>query len=132
MLARRLALTLRVGAIVFALSALALFVAPQSFLEFLKIEKGPVGYSEEIVWAMRMMGVCLLIASVMMPLVAAFAPERALHQVGVLMVGICSLLTLLTFFAPAPWGIGKVAYALVGALFTLTYIYGLRGRRRNL
>ena len=131
MLARRLALTLRVGAIVFALSALALVAAPQSFLEFLKIEKSPGGYSEELVWAMRMMGVCLLIASVMMPLVAAFAPERALHQVGVLMVGICSLLTLLTFFAPAPWGIGKVAYALVGALFTLTYIYGLRGRRRN-
>ena len=131
MLARRLALTLRVGAIVFALSALALVVAPQSFLEFLEIEKGPVGYSEEIVWAMRMMGVCLLIASVMMPLVAAFAPERALRQVGVLMVGICSLLTLLTFLTPAPWGMGKVAYALVGALFTLTYIYGLRGRRRN-
>ena len=131
MLARRLALTLRVGAIVFALSALALVAAPQSFLEFLKIEKSPGGYSEELVWAMRMMGVCLLIASVMMPLVAAFAPERALRQVGVLMVGICSLLTLLTFFAPAPWGIGKVAYALVGALFTLTYIYGLRGRRRN-
>jgi len=73
MLARRLALTLRVGAIVFALSALALVAAPQSFLEFLKIERGPVGYSEELVWAMRMIGVCLLIASVMMPLVAAFA-----------------------------------------------------------
>ncbi len=131
MLARRLALTLRVGAIVFALSALALVAAPQSFLEFLKIEKGPVGYNEELVWAMRMMGVCLLIASVMMPLVAAFAPERALRQVGVLMVGICSLLTLLTFLTPAPWGMGKVTYALVGALFTLTYIYGLRGRRRN-
>ena len=43
MLAKRLVLTLRVGAIVFALSALALFVAPQSFLEFLKIENGPVG-----------------------------------------------------------------------------------------
>jgi len=131
MLARRLALTLRVGAIVFALSALALVAAPQSFLEFLKIEKSPGGYSEELVWAMRMMGVCLLIASVMMPLVAAFAPERALRQVGVLMVGICSLLTLLTFLTPAPWGMGKVTYALVGALFTLTYIYGLRGRRRN-
>ena len=131
MLARRLALTLRVGAIVFALSALALVAAPQSFLEFLKIEKSPGGYSEELVWAMRMMGVCLLIASVMMPLVAAFAPERALRQVGVLMVGICSLLTLLTFLTPAPWGMGKVTYALVGALFTLTYIYGLRGRKRN-
>ena len=132
MLARRLALTLRVGAIVFALSALALVAAPQSFLEFLKIEKSPGGYSEELVWAMRMMGVCLLIASVMMPLVAAFAPERALRQVGVLMVGICSLLTLLTFLTPAPWGMGKVSYALVGALFTLAYIYVLRGRRRNL
>ena len=132
MLARRLALTLRVGAIVFALSALALVAAPQSFLAFLKIEIGPVGYSEELVWAMRMMGVCLLIASAMMPLVAAFAPERALRQVGVLMVGICSLLTLLTFLTPAPWGMGKVSYALVGALFTLAYIYVLRGRRRNL
>ena len=80
---------------------------------------------------MRMIGVCLLIASVMMPLVAAFASERALRQVGVLMVGICSLLTLLTFLTPAPWGIGKVAYLLVGTLFTLAYIYGLRGRRRN-
>ena len=35
MLAKRLAFTLRMGAIVFALSALALVAAPQSFLEFL-------------------------------------------------------------------------------------------------
>lgn len=131
MLARRLALTLRMGAIVFALSALALLAAPEFFLEFLKIAKDESGYSEEIIWAMRMIGVCLLIASVMMPLVAAFASERALRQVGVLMVGICSLLTLFTFLTPAPWGIGKVSYLLVGALFTLAYIYGLRGRRRN-
>ena len=131
MLAKRLAFTLRMGAIVFALSALALIAAPELFLEFLKIAKEESGYSEEIIWAMRMIGVCLLIASVMMPLVAAFASERALRQVGVLMVGICSLLTLLTFLTPAPWGIGKVVYLLVGALFTLAYIYGLRGRRRN-
>ena len=39
MLARRLALTLRIGAIVFALSALALVATPEYFLEFLKIEK---------------------------------------------------------------------------------------------
>ena len=38
MLARRLALTLRMGAIVFALSALALVATPEFFLEFLKIE----------------------------------------------------------------------------------------------
>ena len=131
MLARRLAFTLRMGAIVFALSALALIAAPELFLEFLKIAKEESGYSEEIIWAMRMIGVCLLIASVMMPLVAAFASERALRQVGVLMVGICSLLTLLTFLTPAPWGIGKVSYLLVGTLLTLAYIYGLRGRRRN-
>ena len=131
MLAKRLAFTLRMGAIVFALSALALIAAPELFLEFLKIAKEESGYSEEIIWAMRMIGVCLLIASVMMPLVAAFASERALRQVGVLMVGICSLLTLLTFLTPAPWGMGKVVYLLVGALFTLAYIYGLRGRRRN-
>ena len=131
MLARRLTLTLRMGAIVFALSALALIAAPEFFLEFLKIEKNESGYSEDIIWAMRMMGVCLLIASVMMPLVAAFASERALRQVGVLMVGICTLLTLLTFLTPAPWGIGKVAYLLVGTFFSLAYIYGLRGRRRN-
>ena len=29
------------------------------------------------------------------------------------------------------WGIGKMAYLLVGAFFTLAYIYGLRGRRRH-
>ena len=131
MLARRLAITLRVGAIVFALSALALIATPELFLEFLKIEKEQSTYSQALIWAMRMIGVCLLIASVMMPLVAAFAPERALRQVGVLMVGICSLLTLLTFLTPAPWGIGKIAYLVIGAFFTLAYVYGLRGRRRN-
>ncbi len=131
MLARRLAITLRVGAIVFAFSALALIATPELFLEFLKIEKEQSTYSQALIWAMRMIGVCLLIASVMMPLVAAFAPERALRQVGVLMVGICSLLTLLTFLTPAPWGIGKIAYLAIGAFFTLAYIYGLRGRRRN-
>ncbi len=131
MLAKRLAITLRVGAIVFAFSALALIATPELFLEFLKIEKEQSTYSQALIWAMRMIGVCLLIASVMMPLVAAFAPERALRQVGVLMVGICSLLTLLTFLTPAPWGIGKIAYLAIGAFFTLAYIYGLRGRRRN-
>ncbi|NDA36212.1 MAG: hypothetical protein EBX82_02460 [Actinobacteria bacterium] len=131
MLAKRLGFTLRSGAIVFALSAFALLAFPVSFLQFLALESGPLGYSQEIIWAMRMTGASLLIAAVMMPLVAAFASERALRQVAVLMVGICSLLTLLTFLTPAPWAIGKISYVAVGALFTFAYIYGLRGRRRN-
>ena len=49
MLARRLALTLRMGAIIFAVSALALIAAPDFFLEFLKIAKEQSGYSEEII-----------------------------------------------------------------------------------
>ncbi|MBM3655596.1 MAG: hypothetical protein FJW91_01340 [Actinobacteria bacterium] len=130
-MAKRLALILRLGAIVFAVSALALLITPELFLDFLDLEEGSTGYSQELIWAMRMMGACLLIASVMMPLVAAFASERALRQVGVLMVGICSLLSLLTFIAPAPWGNGKVVFALVGGLFVLAYLYGLRGRRRK-
>jgi hypothetical protein len=46
MLAKRLALTLRMGAIVFALSALALVAAPEFFLEFLKIAKEQSNFDE--------------------------------------------------------------------------------------
>ena len=131
MLARRLALTLRMGAIVFALSALALIAAPEFFLEFLKIEKNESGYSEEIIWAMRMIGAVLVIVATMMPVVAAFASERTLRQVASIMVLVCLTLSFLTVVAPGSWTLGRWGYIVVGTTFALAYLYGLQGRRRN-
>lgn len=128
---RRLALILRLGAIIFAISAFALLLSPERFLKFLGFDPEEVNYSVELLWAMRMIGACLLIASVMMPVVASFAQERALRQVGALMVGISALLTVLTLATPAPWGIGKALFIAVGGGFALAYLYGLKGRRRN-
>jgi O-antigen/teichoic acid export membrane protein len=131
MLTRRIALVLRVGAIIFGVSALALLVEPAFFLKFLGLFTQNDQVPAELNWAMRMIGLVLIIVAAMMPVVAAFASERALRQIAVVMILVSSALSLLTVSAPGKWTIGRGLYVVVGGVFAIGYIYGLQGRRRN-
>ena len=131
MLTRRIALVLRTGAVVFALSAVALLLQPQLFLNFIGVTSGNDPALPELLWAMRMIALSLLVAATMMPVVAAFASERTLRQVASLMVPISGALALLTAFAPGTWPLGRFLYVAIGIGFSLAYLYGLQGRRRN-
>lgn len=131
MLSRRIALVLRVGGIIFAVSALALLIEPNFFLEFLGVVTEESVVSAELIWAMRMMGVVLVIVSTMMPVVAAFASERTLRQVAAVMVPTCFALSLFTLTAPGIWSLGRWVYIAIGTCFGFAYLYGLQGRRRN-
>lgn len=131
MLTRRIALVLRVGAIVFAVSALALLIEPNFFIKFIGVIDGASSVTPELSWAMRMMGAVLVIVATMMPVVAAFASERTLRQVAAIMVPTSLALSYLTVVAPGNWTLGRWIYTVVGTGFGLAYLYGLQGRRRN-
>lgn len=131
MLTRRIALVLRIGAVVFALSAAALLFNPRYFLDFIGVTSQTNPSTQEIVWSMRMIGLTLVIVSIMMPVVAAFAPERVLRQVAVVMVPTCIGLSILSAFAPGEWVAGRVVYVVIGVGFALAYLFALQGRRRN-
>ena len=131
MLTRRIALVLRVGAVVFAVSALALLVEPSFFVKFIGVVGADESVTSELTWAMRMIGAVLVIVATMMPAVAAFASERTLRQVASIMVLVCLTLSFLTVVAPGSWTLGRWGYIVVGTTFALAYLYGLQGRRRN-
>ena len=131
MLTRRIALVLRIGAVVFALSAFALLFNPWYFLDFIGVTSQANLATQELVWAMRMIGLTLVIVALMMPVVAAFAPERVLRQVAIVMVPTCIGLSILSAFAPGQWGTGRILYVAIGVCFALGYLFALQGRRRN-
>ncbi len=131
MLTRRIALVLRVGAVIFAVSALALLIEPNFFVKFIGVIDSEASASPELSWAMRMTGVVLIIVATMMPVVAAFASERTLRQVAAIMIPTCLALSFLTVVAPGSWTFGRWSYVAVGSGFALAYLYGLQGRRRN-
>ena len=131
MLTRRIALVLRIGAVIFALSALALLLNPRYFLDFIGVTSETNLATQELLWAMRMMGLTLVIVSITMPVVAAFAPERVLRQVAVVVVPNCVGLSVLSAFAPGEWVVGRIGYVAIGIGFALGYLFALQGRRRN-
>jgi hypothetical protein len=131
MLTRRIALVLRVGAIIFGVSAVALLIEPSFFLRFLGIVSQSDQIPSELHWAMRMIGLVLTIVAAMMPAVASFATERVLRQVAVVMTLVSAALSLLTVSAPGEWTVGRGLYVTIGGLFAIAYLYGLQGRRRN-
>jgi O-antigen/teichoic acid export membrane protein len=131
MLTRRIALVLRLGALVFAVSALALLIDPNFFVTFTGVVVAEGSVPPELAWAMRMMGAVLIIVATMMPVVAAFASERTLRQVAAIMVPTCLTLSFLTVVAPGRWTLGRWGFIVLGTVFALAYLYGLQGRRRD-
>jgi hypothetical protein len=125
MLARRVALVLRIGALFFIILAPLLLVAPNLLLSFL-------GFTEEVdsrssVWlAFQLMGVLLVALSGFMYWAAGNFNEAKLIQSAYLMLAISTALTLLTLRLP---GDGKWFFAAVGILFAVFYLRALRGYR---
>ncbi|MEI6514206.1 MAG: hypothetical protein WCO51_13180, partial [bacterium] len=65
------------------------------------------------------------------PLIASFGGERGLRQTASAMA-LSSLLGLvLVVISPTDWGATKFALCVVIAFFMVSYLFALRGRRRN-
>jgi hypothetical protein len=110
--------TLRVGAVVFGLSALLLLVAPAVFLDLLGID----GSSAPLQWSMRMIGLTLVALSAQMWIVSRSVRDAAVRTAGVVMAIVATGLGILTLLIPSGLSWFTIAYAAVGFGFGLAYV----------
>ena len=118
-------MTLRIGAVVFAGSALLLILAPGLFLHLLLLD----GSSAPLQWSMRMIGLTLIALSALMWIVARAAGDREVTVAGIVMGIVATALGVLTLLIPATLGWFAIVYAAVGFGFGLTYLVCLIRRR---
>jgi len=107
---------LRLGALVFGLSALALLVAPRIFLTLL----GIVG-SGELDWSMQMIGVTLLALTGNMFVVSLWANDAGVLWASRVMQLSAFGLGVLTLFIPSGISWFVILYALFGFGFSAAY-----------
>ena len=112
--------TLRAGATVFGLSAVALILAPGFFLELLGLDT-----SAPLVWSMVMIGVTLIALTGNMAVVSFTASDRGVQGASVVMMLAAGGLGVTTLLIPVPFTWFSVAYALVGFGFSTAYVVGL-------
>jgi hypothetical protein len=112
--------TLRAGATVFGLSAIALILAPGFFLELLGLDT-----SAPLVWSMVMIGVTLIALSGNMAVVSFTASDRGVQGASVVMMLAAGGLGVTTLLIPVPFSWFSVVYALVGFGFSTAYVVGL-------
>jgi len=110
-------ITLRIGAIVFGLSAVVLLMAPGLFLDLLLLQ----GASEPLRWAMRMIGLTLIALAANMWIVSRAERESSVTAAGIVMAVVATALGILTLALPAPLGWFAFLYAAVGFAFGLNY-----------
>jgi len=112
--------TLRAGATVFGLSAIALILAPGFFLELLGLDT-----SAPLVWSMVIIGVTLIALTGNMAVVSFTASDRGVQGASVVMMLAAGGLGVTTLLIPAPFTWFSVVYALVGFGFSTAYVVGL-------
>ena len=112
--------TLRAGATVFCLSAIALILAPSFFLELLALDT-----SAPLVWSMVMIGVTLIALTGNMAVVSFTASDRGVQAASVVMMLAAGGLGVTTLLIPVPFTWFSVLYALVGFGFSTAYVVGL-------
>jgi hypothetical protein len=112
--------TLRVGASVFGLSAIALILAPSFFLELLGIEETP-----SLVWSMVLIGVTLVALTGNMAVVSFTASDRGVQAAAVVMMLASGGLGVTTLLIPVPLTWFSIIYALIGFGFSTVYVVGL-------
>ena len=112
--------TLRVGASVFGLSALALILAPSLFLELLGFEA-----SLPLVWSMVLIGVTLVALTGNMAVVSFTASDRGVQAAAVVMMLASGGLGVTTLLIPVPLTWFSIIYALIGFGFSTVYVVGL-------
>jgi len=112
--------TLRVGASVFGLSAIALILAPTVFLELLGMEGIP-----PLVWSMVLIGVTLVALTGNMAVVSFTASDRGVQAASVVMMLAAGGLGVTTLLIPVPLTWFSIVYALIGFGFSTVYVVGL-------
>ena len=112
--------TLRVGASVFGLSAIALILAPSFFLELLGMEGRP-----PLVWSMVLIGVTLVALTGNMAVVSFTATDRGVQAASVVMMLASGGLGVTTLLIPVPLTWFSIIYALIGFGFSTVYVVGL-------
>jgi len=109
--------TLKLGSLVFGLSALLLVFAPEFFLTLLELDAS----SAALVWSMRMIGVTLVALAGNMWVNSTNSSDVSVKRVGVVMAVAATGLGILTVLIPAPLSWFTVLYAAVGFGFGLNY-----------
>jgi len=110
--------TLKLGAVVFGLSALLLLVAPSFFLDLLQLDPASLA----LVWAMRMIGITLVALAGNMWLNSESSSEKRLIAVATVMAIAATGLGVLTILIPTQLSWFTYLYAAVGFLFGLNYL----------
>ena len=117
--------TLKLGSLVFGLSALLLLVAPGFFLDLLQLD----GTSPALIWSMRMIGITLVALAGNMWLNSHSSSEARLIAAATVMAITATGLGVLTILIPAQMSWFTYLYAAVGFLFGLNYLVCIIRRR---
>jgi len=112
--------TLRAGSIIFGASAIFLLIAPGLFLELLRLPT-----SDELIWAMRMIGITLVALSGNMWQNSKLTNAAGIKFVARVMFLSALALGLLTIFIPAELAPFTIFYAVIGLGFALSYLINL-------
>ena len=112
--------TLKVGSIVFGLSALFLLITPALFLDLLGADN-----SNPMIWSMRMIAVTLLALAGNMWQNAKLNNASSLGFVAKVMFIAAAGLGFLTIFIPNELTPFAIAYAIIGFSFSISYLINL-------
>lgn len=112
--------TLRAGSIIFGASAIFLLIAPGLFLELLKLPT-----TDELIWAMRMIGITLVALAGNMWQNSKLTNAAGIKFIGRVMFLSALALGLLTIFIPAELAPFTIFYAVIGLGFALSYLINL-------
>lgn len=117
--------TLRGGAIVFGLSALALILAPGVFLDLLGIET-----TLPLTWSMVMIGITLVALCGNMAVVSITASDGGVRSAAVVMLFSAAGLGMVTLLIPVAYTWFTLLWAGIGFGFSLLYLVGLLRAQR--
>jgi hypothetical protein len=112
--------TLKVGSIVFGLSAVFLLIAPALFLDLLGADN-----SNSMIWSMRMIAITLLALAGNMWQNAKLNNAASLGFVAKVMFIAAAGLGFLTIFIPNELTPFAIAYAIIGFSFSISYLVNL-------
>ena len=110
--------TLRLGALVFGLSALLLLFMPKFFLDLLNMDSK----NESLVWSMQMIGITLVALAGNMWVNSKNSDPSSIKRVGWVMAVCASALGVLTLLIPVSMGWFAIAYAVIGFAFGANYL----------
>ena len=112
--------TLKVGSIIFGLSAIFLLIEPKLFLDLLGISPTP-----ELIWSMRMIGITLVAIAGNMWQNSKLNNAASLKFIARLMFISAAALGVLTMYIPTSITPFAIGYAVIGFAFSASYLVNL-------